>query len=93
VLAGNNSYGGPTIVSNGILRAGAATAFPSATDITVINGATLDISRPFARRKQPDAPHPAPNSSASGGSLGLGSSGTALSMEGGEFRPIRPGSG
>ena len=82
VLAGNNSYGGPTIVSNGILRAGAATAFPSATDITVVNGATLDIVG-----YSPDANSLTLLSGAqflgSGGSLGLGSSGTALSLQGG----------
>ncbi len=82
VLGGISTYNGPTTVSNGTLRAGSATAFPATTDLTVVNGATLDLA----------AQTPAANSltllsgarfTGTGGSLGLGSAGTALSMQGG----------
>jgi autotransporter-associated beta strand protein len=82
VLGGVSTYGGPTTVSNGILRAGSATAFPTTTDITVVNGAALDIAA-----QMPDANSLTLLADARftgiGGSLGLGSAGTALAMQGG----------
>jgi len=38
ILTGSNSYSGPTVVSNGVLRVGAANAVPTNGDVRVANG-------------------------------------------------------
>ena len=43
-LNATNTYAGTTSVSNGTLRMGIADALPSATDLTVASGATVDLA-------------------------------------------------
>lgn len=83
-LGGVNTYAGPTIVSGGTLRAVSGGAFPSATDLSVTGGATLDINgQTAAARSLALASGARFVSGAGGGSLSLGGTGTALSMQGG----------